>query len=175
MPYGRIDEWEFSSEGQYVTGWFRGLRWRVNGRWSLWRLVNMTFRGLTELQEQAQNAAHMSAITHWVETNGWSQMGCDQIDRGQRSIAARDGSYPEMDCGRLLIATGYGLMTAGGSQEIDRGRRMTINVLSYTKLWSYNRGQICKHTTNCWRYGSSKYDTDHYSEHPSGQHSIIPN
>jgi len=30
----------------------------------------MTSRGLTELQEQSGNAAHTSAITHWVETNG---------------------------------------------------------------------------------------------------------
>jgi hypothetical protein len=30
----------------------------------------MTFRGLTELQEQSQNAAHMSAIMHQVEMNG---------------------------------------------------------------------------------------------------------
>jgi len=30
----------------------------------------MTFRGLTELQEQSRNAAHTSAITHRVEMNG---------------------------------------------------------------------------------------------------------
>jgi len=30
----------------------------------------MTFRGLTELQEQSRNAAHTSAITHRVKTNG---------------------------------------------------------------------------------------------------------
>jgi len=30
----------------------------------------MTFKGLTELQEQSRNAAHTSAITHRVEMNG---------------------------------------------------------------------------------------------------------
>jgi hypothetical protein len=42
----------------------------------------MTFRELTVLQEKSQNAAHTSAITHRVETNGG----------GQRWIAAGDGS-----------------------------------------------------------------------------------
>ena len=30
----------------------------------------MTFRGLTELQEQSQNAANTSAITHQMKTDG---------------------------------------------------------------------------------------------------------
>jgi len=30
----------------------------------------MTFRELTEVQEKLRNAAHTSAITHWVEANG---------------------------------------------------------------------------------------------------------
>jgi len=30
----------------------------------------MTFRGLTELQEQSPNAVHTSAIMHRVETTG---------------------------------------------------------------------------------------------------------
>jgi len=30
----------------------------------------MAFREFTELQEQSRNAAHTSAITHRVETNG---------------------------------------------------------------------------------------------------------
>jgi hypothetical protein len=46
----------------------------------------MTFKGLTELQEQSQNAAHTSTIMHWVEMNGSSQR-----DRGRRWIAAEDG------------------------------------------------------------------------------------
>ena len=85
----------------------------------------MTFRGLTELQEQSRNAAHTSAITPRVETNGWNQ-----LDRGRKWIAAgdgswperhggrrwmtRDGSRPEMDRGRIWIATSYGWMTGGG-------------------------------------------------------------
>ena len=108
MPYGRINELVFSYDGRYVTGWIMGLRWRVNGRRTLWRLVNMTFRGLTELQEQSRNAAHTSAITHRVETNGWSQMDRDQMDRG-----------------RKWIATGYGWMTGGGWLEVDDQRWMT--------------------------------------------------
>jgi hypothetical protein len=46
----------------------------------------MTFRGLTELQEQSRNAVYTSAVTHRVETNGWKQ-----LDRDQRGIAAGDG------------------------------------------------------------------------------------
>jgi hypothetical protein len=26
MPYGQINEWAFSNDGQYVTGWIMGLR-----------------------------------------------------------------------------------------------------------------------------------------------------
>ena len=80
-------------------------------------------------------------------------------------------------------------MTGDGSQEMDHGRRMTINLLpfyedievmrSYTlleityfdfKLRSYNRARICKHTMYR-RHGSTEYDTEHYSEH----YSEIPN
>ena len=56
----------------------------VNGRRKLWRLENMTFKGLTELQEKSRNAAHRSAIMHsgneWLEPTG-SQPG---MDHGQR-------------------------------------------------------------------------------------------
>jgi len=75
----------------------------------------MTFRGLTELQEQSRNAAHTSAIMHRVEMNGWNQ-----LDRSWRWIAAGDGSRPGMDRGLRRIAagygwtTGYGWMTGGG-------------------------------------------------------------
>jgi hypothetical protein len=116
-----------------ICHWNMGLRWRVNGRWTLWRLVNITFRGLTELQEQSRNAAHTSAITHGVETNGW----------GQRSIVVRDG-WHDMDPVRRRIVAGNGsqldmdewpevddrrYMTGDGSREMDHGRRMTINLL----------------------------------------------
>jgi len=76
-------------------------------------------------------------------------------------------------------------MTGYGSQEMDHGRRMTINLLpfdddievmrSYTiveityfdfKLRSYNRAQICRHPMYR-RHGSTEYDTEHYSEHYS--------
>jgi hypothetical protein len=65
----------------------------------------MTFRGLTELQEQSPNAAHTRAITHRVETNGWNQ-----LHDGRRWMTT-DGSRPEMDHGMIWIATGYGWMT----------------------------------------------------------------
>ena len=84
MPYGQIDEWVLSSDGQHLTGWIMGLRWTVNGRWTIWRLVNMTFWELTKLQEKSRNEAHTSAIMHsgnqWLEPTG-SQ---PQMDRSQR-------------------------------------------------------------------------------------------
>ena len=98
----------------------------------------------------------------------------------------------------IWIATGHGWMTevddrrritGDGSQEMDHGGRMTINLLpfyediavmrSYTlleisyydfKLRSYNRAQICRYTMYR-RHGSTEYDTEHYSEH----YSEIPN
>ena len=71
----------------------------------------MTFRELTELQEQSPNAAHRSAIMHRVETSGWNQ-----LDHSRREIAAGDGlrpemvnkrwSRPEVDRGLIRMATG---------------------------------------------------------------------
>ena len=77
---------------------------------------------------------------------------------------------------------------------MDHGRRKTINLLpfyenivvmrSYTlleitysdfKLLSSNRAQICRYSMYCRQDGSSKYDTDHYSEHLSEYYSNIPN
>jgi len=55
----------------------------------------MTFRELTELQEQSRNAAHTSAITDRVETNGWNQ-----LDHSLRWITAGNGSQPGMDRGQ---------------------------------------------------------------------------
>jgi hypothetical protein len=52
--------------------------------------------------------------------------------------------------------------TGDGSQEMDHGRRMTINLLPYTK--------IRRHTV-FRRHGSTEYDAEHYSEH----YSEIPN
>jgi len=75
-----------------------GRRWRVNQRWTLWRFVNMTFRGLTELQEQSRNAAHTSAIKHRVETNGWNQ-----LDHSRKWIPAGYGLRPERHCGQRWL------------------------------------------------------------------------
>jgi len=81
-------------------------------------------------------------------------------------------------------------MTGDGSQEMDNGRRMTINLLpfyedievmqSYTileityydfKPRSYDQAQIRRYAMYCRRSRYSEYDTDHYSEH----YSEIPN
>jgi len=149
----------------------------------------LTFRDITELQENAGNAAHTGATMHMVETNGWNQ-----LDRRRRWITAGDGSQ-EMDPVRRRIAAGYAsrpdmdhwrCMTGDGCQEMGHTRRMTIILLlfheaiegirSYTLLeiayydfnpQSYNPPQICRHMMYCRRSGSSEYDTDQYSEHDS--------
>jgi hypothetical protein len=72
----------------------------------------MTFRGLTELQGQSQNAAHTSAITHKVDTNGWNQLG-----HSRTWIAAGEGSRPEMDHGQRWRTT------VGFCPEMYHGRR----------------------------------------------------
>jgi hypothetical protein len=59
----------------------------------------MTFRGLTELQEQSWNVAHTSAIIHRVEMNGWNQP-----DHTWRWIARRDGLWREMPDMRLTLS-----------------------------------------------------------------------
>jgi len=64
-------------------------------------------------------------------------------------------------------------MTQDGSREMDQGRRMTINLLSYMKLRSYNRARICRQTV-FQRHGSTEYDAKHYSEHYSEHFSEIP-
>jgi hypothetical protein len=66
----------------------------------------MIFREHTELQEQSQNTAHPSAITHRGETNGW-----DQLEYSARWITAGNGSHPEMDHRRWI--------TGDGSWETD--------------------------------------------------------
>jgi len=135
MPDGRIDDWVFFYDAQYVSGGIMGLRWIVNTRWTLWRLVQMTCRGLTELPEQSRNAAHTSAITPRVETNGLSQM-----DYGRSGIAAREGLRPEMDEIRQIPSGDISLpdmdldciwmddwrwTTGGGWQEMDVRRWIT--------------------------------------------------
>jgi hypothetical protein len=96
----------------------------------------MTFSELTELQEQSRNAAHTITISQRVETNGWNQLdhsrrwiaagngSRQEMDRGPKWIAAGDGSRPEWHCGRRW-------MTGDGSQEMDHGRRMTMNLLPF--------------------------------------------
>ena len=84
-------------------------------------------------------------------------------------------------------------MTGDGSQEMNHGRRMTINLLpshedievtrSYTlleityydfKLGSYNGAQIRRYRMYCRLCRSSEYDTDHYSEHYSEIQNDVP-
>jgi hypothetical protein len=54
-------------------------------------------------------------------------------------------------------------MTGDGSQEMDHGRRMTINLLSDMQLPSDNRAQICRHLMYR-QHGSTEYDSEHYSK-----------
>jgi hypothetical protein len=61
----------------------------------------MTYRGLTELQEQSLNTAHMSAIMHTVETNGWNQ-----LDHSCTVIAAGNGLRPEKVMKRWISGDG---------------------------------------------------------------------
>jgi hypothetical protein len=113
---------------------------------------------------------------------GWKRMA------GFNWITAGDGSRPDMDHDRIWMDNRM-WVTGDGSQEMDHGRRMTINLLpfhedievirSYTlleityfdfKLRTCNRAQICRYTMYR-RHGSTEYDTEHYSEH----YSKIPN
>jgi len=147
MPYGWIDVWVFCYEWQYVTRWSMGLQWRINGRWTLYRSVMMTFGGLTELQGKSWNATHTSATMHRLQSNSWNQLDANQrwfvardelqaeIDWGWWWIAAGDGMRQEgdrcqtylwrnvpglqMDCGMIRIVTGSEWISGGGWQEMD--------------------------------------------------------
>jgi len=99
-----------------------------------------------------------------VETNGWNE-----LDHSRGWITVRDRSRPDMDRDRIWMDDRR-WMAGDGSREMDQGRRMTINLLSYIKLRSYNRALICRHTV-FQRHGSTEYDTERYSEH----YSEIPN
>ena len=50
---------------------------------------------------------------------------------------------------------------------------MTINLLSYMKLRSYNQARICRHTV-FQRHSSTEYNAKHYSQHYSEHYSEIP-
>jgi len=63
-----------------------------------------------------------------VETNGWNQ-----LDHSRKEIAAGDGLRHDMDRDQLWMDDRR-WMTGDGSQEMDHGRRMTINLLPYTKI-----------------------------------------
>jgi len=169
MLYGQIDEWLFSYDWQYFTGWIMGLGWRIMGRQTLWRSVTMTISEITELKEKSRNAAHTSAIMHRVETNGWKQldhrwrwiMGSDgsqpEITCGLRWMT-RDRSCQEMDNGQIWIANGYGLMTGGWWQATDLRSWITgdawqwIFFLSVTILqWSEVIPRLRLHSS-IWSY-----------------------
>jgi hypothetical protein len=85
----------------------------------------------------------MDCGRRWIAPGDGSR---PEMDRGQRWIAAREGLRPEMDDERW-IPSGDGSrqdmdldriwmddrrrMTGEGSQEMDHGRRMTINLLPF--------------------------------------------
>jgi hypothetical protein len=54
-------------------------------------------------------------------------------------------------------------------EDIEVMRSYTLlEITSFDfKLRSYNRAQICRYTIYCRRYGSTEYDTEHYSEMPN--------
>jgi hypothetical protein len=62
-------------------------------------------------------------------------------------------------------------------EDIEVMRSYTLLEITYFdfKLRSYNRAQICRYAMYCQRYGSTKYDTEFYSEPYSEHYSNIPN
>jgi len=132
-----------------------------------------------------------TAATNWITAGDrWRpERNC-----GQRSMT-RDVLFWEMNSGMILIAMDHGWMTelddrrrmtGDGSQEIDHGGWITIIPLpfhddlevirSYTileithfdfEVQCCNQAQRCRYMMDWWRSGSSKYDTNHYSEHYS--------
>jgi len=163
MPYGRIDEWVFSNNGWYVTTRITGLRWRVNWRRTFWRLVNIPLRGLTEMQEQAWNAAETSAITHQVDTNSSSQMDCHQMDHSQRWMTV-DGTCPGLNRWRKWIKTGSRSITGGAWPEVGDSRWISGNgswetadnwshsdmkILRLCEIIRFLRSWLWFWTTNC--------------------------
>jgi len=98
------------------------------------------------------------------------------MDSGRRWIAAGNGLRPEM-VNKRWIPSGGGSrqdmdrdqiwmddrrwMTGDGSRETDDNQSPFL-----LKLRSCNRAQICRYTMYR-RYGSTEYDTEHYSEIPN--------
>ena len=150
MPYGRIDESVFSYDVQYVTGWIMGLRGRVYARGTLWRLVNMISRRLTELQEQSVNAAHTSAMMHRVDTNGWSQMNRDQMDRRQRWIAARDGSRETDDSQSTCPSWGYWCYMKLYPSRDQLLWFQSTKLQSSADMQIYHVPAVCLHSVRYW-------------------------
>jgi len=86
---------------------------------------------------------------------------CDQLDHGRRWVTAGDGSRPDMD--RRPEVDNLRWITGDGGREMDHGRRMTINLLPYMKLPSYNQARVCRHTV-FQRHSSTQYNAKQYSE-----------
>jgi len=96
---------------------------------------------------------------------GWKPMAGTK-NHSRRWFADREGLWLQMDDRRWI--------KGDGSREMDQGRWMIINHLSYMKLRSYNRAWIGRHPV-FKRHGSTKYDAKHYSNHYSGHDSKILN
>ena len=120
LPYGQIDEWAFSYDRWYVTGWIVELCWRVTGRRILWRLLTITFAqiyssSLRILPIQSQ------LCTVWKRMAGRNSITASdglksEIDRCWRWIAAGDGLRPDIVSGQS------GFVPGNWRQEMDLSR-----------------------------------------------------
>jgi len=142
--------------------------------------------GGNEWLEQTGSQPAMDRGRRWIAAGDGLR---PEMDSGRKWIAAGNGLRPEMLNMRWILSGGGSRpdmdrdriwmddrrwMTGYGSQEMDHGRRMTINLLSNMQLRSCNRAQICRETV-FQRHGSTEYDAKHYSEHHSEHYSEIPN
>jgi hypothetical protein len=128
----------------------------------------------------------------WMIRDG----SCHEMDRDgiwmdSTRWMIRDGSHPDMDRGRIWMHD-MRWVTGDRSQEVDRGRRMTINLFpfneditvirSYTlleityfdfELRSCDCMQICRYTIYR-RYCFTEYNTKFYSGHYSEYYPELP-
>jgi hypothetical protein len=101
MPYGGIDEWVLSYDGRYVTDYGTAMQ-------SQWK---------TEIIDVSNCYLYRPyrAIGEVTECGPYE---CNYAQGGNEWLEPT-GSQPEMDRDMIWIATGYGWMTGGGSQEMD--------------------------------------------------------
>jgi hypothetical protein len=78
MPYGQINQWEFSYDAHYVTRWITEALWNavvvLNDFLTAWRSVKSAFRELTVWQVKPQNVDRKSKNLHILHTNSQKRM-----------------------------------------------------------------------------------------------------